>query len=142
VASRKFLVLDANIIIRSVLGIKVSSLIIEMSNDIIFITPDVCINDAYKYLPELFKKRGMDLEEGTKILNSMLDHINVFPPSLYGKYEKEAKERIEKRDINDWPIVASALVLDAPIWTEDTDFFGTGIAIWTTDRVKLYLRAI
>ena len=26
-----------------------------------------------------------------------------------------------------------------PVWTEDTDFFGTGIATWTTDRVELYL---
>jgi hypothetical protein len=25
------------------------------------------------------------------------------------------------------------------VWTEDADFFGTGIATWTTDRVELYL---
>jgi len=29
--------------------------------------------------------------------------------------------------------------LQSPIWTEDQDFFGTGIATWTTDRVHLYL---
>ncbi|MCA0306243.1 MAG: hypothetical protein LCH87_02525 [Actinobacteria bacterium] len=28
--------------------------------------------------------------------------------------------------------------LNCPIWTE-TDFFGTGILTWTTDRVQLYL---
>ncbi|WP_455227346.1 PIN domain-containing protein [Lautropia mirabilis] len=33
------------------------------------------------------------------------------------------------------------LVLDAcPIWTEDQDFFGTGVPTWTTDRVELYLK--
>jgi hypothetical protein len=29
--------------------------------------------------------------------------------------------------------------LDCPVWTEDTDFFGAGVATWTTDRVALYL---
>jgi len=33
-----------------------------------------------------------------------------------------------------------ALMLNVPIWTEDRDFFGSGIAAWTTDRVELYLR--
>jgi predicted nucleic acid-binding protein len=48
-------------------------------------------------------------------------------------------QRIAVRDINDWPIVAVALMLDCPIWTEDQDFFGTGVATWTSDRVHLYL---
>src|SRR5208282_1530756 len=42
-------------------------------------------------------------------------------------------------DPDDWPIVAVAMLLDLPIWTEDQDFFGSGIATWTTDRVELYL---
>jgi hypothetical protein len=24
---------------------------------------------------------------------------------------------------------------------EDTDFFGTGVAVWTSDRVEIFLRA-
>ena len=43
------------------------------------------------------------------------------------------------RDIEDWPTAALALTLGCPIWTEDADFFGTGIATWTTDRVKIFL---
>ena len=37
------------------------------------------------------------------------------------------------------PILAAALALRCPIWTEDADFFGTGIGTWTTDRVELFL---
>ncbi|MEJ8820440.1 PIN domain-containing protein [Variovorax humicola] len=33
------------------------------------------------------------------------------------------------------------MVIGRPVWTEDADFFGTGIATWTTDRVALYLTA-
>jgi hypothetical protein len=43
------------------------------------------------------------------------------------------------RVVEDWPIVAAALMLKIPVWTEDRDFFGNGIATWTTDRVELYL---
>ena len=38
------------------------------------------------------------------------------------------------------PVVAVALLLDFPIWTEDQDFFGSSVATGTTDRVELYLR--
>jgi predicted nucleic acid-binding protein len=44
------------------------------------------------------------------------------------------------RDIEDWPIMATAMLLDCPIWTEDQDFFGSGVATWTTTNVELYLR--
>lgn len=33
----------------------------------------------------------------------------------------------------------AALALGCPIWTADQDFFGCGVATWTTDRVELYL---
>jgi predicted nucleic acid-binding protein len=42
--------------------------------------------------------------------------------------------------VEDWPIVAVALMLKIPVWTEDRGFFGSGIATWTTDRVELYLQ--
>jgi PIN domain len=29
-----------------------------------------------------------------------------------------------------------------PLWTEDADFFGAGVATWTTDRVELLLREL
>ena len=38
----------------------------------------------------------------------------------------------------DWSTLACALVLSCPVWTQDSDFFGTGVATWTTSRVKPY----
>jgi len=61
--------------------------------------------------------------------------------SLYADYERLARERIEIRDPDDWPVVAVALLLDLPIWTEDQDLFGSGLPTWTTDRLELYLKA-
>jgi predicted nucleic acid-binding protein len=38
---------------------------------------------------------------------------------LYGDYEAEARKRLGGRDPEDWPILASALALGCPIWTEE-----------------------
>jgi predicted nucleic acid-binding protein len=51
-----------------------------------------------------------------------------------------ARNRIAIRDPADWPIVATSLLLDCPIWTEDRDFFGAAVATWTTQTIELYLR--
>lgn len=56
-------------------------------------------------------------------------------------FEDEARQRLRGRDEDDWPVLAAALSLSCAIWTEDTDFFGTGVAVWTSDRVEIYLRA-
>ncbi|WP_237574045.1 MULTISPECIES: PIN domain-containing protein [Burkholderiaceae] len=31
------------------------------------------------------------------------------------------------------------MTIGCPVWTEDADFFGTGVATWTTDRIQFYL---
>jgi predicted nucleic acid-binding protein len=60
--------------------------------------------------------------------------------NLYQEHEQIARERMSARDIEDWPVVALAILLGPPIWTEDQDFFDSGVATWTTDRVELYLQ--
>jgi hypothetical protein len=36
-------------------------------------------------------------------------------------------------------VVASALALDAGIWTNDNDVLGTGVATWTTESLQRWL---
>jgi hypothetical protein len=36
-------------------------------------------------------------------------------------------------------IVLDANILIRAVWTEDTDFFGCGVAVWTSDRITLFL---
>lgn len=43
---------------------------------------------------------------------------------------------MRSRDIADWTIAATSLLLGSHIWIEDQDSFGTDFAIWTT-AVKL-----
>ena len=61
-------------------------------------------------------------------------------PDVYAVFESEARLRLRGRDETDWPVLARALGLACSIWTEDADFFGTGIAVWTTDRIEIFLK--
>lgn len=133
------IVLDANILIRAVLGKKVRNTIQRFANSTQFFTPDVCFTDARKYLPALFEKRNLPADEAIAVLEGLTSLIAAVDANLYEIYEVEAKQRIAVRDIDDWPIVAVSLMLNCPVWTEDADFFGTGVATWTSDRIHLYL---
>jgi len=134
----KVIVLDANIIIRAVLGNKVRTLITDNIEKVDFFTPDICIDDAQKYLPLLFEKRSMPTEPALILLNNLRPLLHLVDELIYEREKEEAQLRIKNRDIRDWPIVATALTLNCPIWTEDQDFFGTGVPTWTTDRVHLF----
>ena len=58
---------------------------------------------------------------------------------LYSDFATEARKRLNARDPDDWPILAAALALGCPIWTEDTDFFGCGVATWTSTSIDSFL---
>lgn len=53
--------------------------------------------------------------------------------------EQQAKRRIAQRDHDNWPVLTLAMALNAPVWTEDADFFGAGVATRTTRNVETYL---
>jgi predicted nucleic acid-binding protein len=140
VIERKGLVLDANILLRAVFGRQVRHLLEKYEEQAMFYTPDICFRDAQKYTSTVSKERGLDADLSLSVLEQTSHIVVSVDLSLYEEYESAARGRIEKRDANDWPVVAVALMFDLPIWTEDQDFFGSGIAIWTTDRVELYLQ--
>jgi predicted nucleic acid-binding protein len=136
----KRLILDANIILRGVFGVRVRSLLETYEDRVAFYSPDVCFDDARKYIPDLAARRGFDPTIGLAVLSQMAGIVEPVDVTLYEVHEKLARARISSRDSGDWPIVATSLLFDCPVWTEDQDFFGSGVATWTTDKVELYLR--
>src|SRR5579863_7657069 len=132
------LVLDANILMRAVLGKRARALIANYAARIEFVAPDVAFADARNHLPEVFERRNLAAEPFMKYFAALAAVIGTVEPEAYSVFEAVARRRLSRRDEGDWPILASALALRCPIWTEDTDFFGCGVATWTTDRVELY----
>ena len=139
-SGRKGLVLDANILLRAVFGRRVRGILEKYEDEARFYTPDVCFEDAQRYIPVISKERRFDVDLGLSVLDQIGRVVEQVDRSLYEEYQNEARGRIGLRDPDDWPVVATALLLDLPIWTEDQDFFGSGVATWTSDRVELYLQ--
>ena len=135
----KAIVLDANILIRAVLGKRVRELIFNNVSTVKFFAPDVAYADARKYLPALLRKRGVDSSAAMQVLDRLEGVVQSIDAELYEGMQLQALQRIAVRDADDWPVLACAMILGCPVWTEDADFFGTGVATWTTDRVLLYL---
>lgn len=133
------IVLDANILIRAILGTRVRQLILDHATVAQFFAPDVAYADARTYLPALLQKRGMPDMPLMEVLDRLEAVVRPLTAEIYAPYRDQALDRIATRDANDWPILACAMALNCPIWTEDADFFGTGVATWTSDRVAIYL---
>lgn len=134
------IVLDANILLRGVFGVRVRGILETYEDVAAFYSPDICFEDARRYIPVLAERRDFDPAVGLVLLDQLARLVKNVDRSLYEEFEEPARGRIAARDPEDWPVVATALLLAAPIWTEDRDFFGSGIATWTSDRVEVYLR--
>jgi predicted nucleic acid-binding protein len=137
--SKKAIVLDANILIRAVLGRRVRELIVDSADVVQFFAPDVAYADARKYLPSLLEKRGVKSEPAMAVLDALESIVRPLELGVYEGLKTQALQRIAIRDADDWPVLACAMTIGCPVWTEDADFFGTGVATWTSDRVELYL---
>ena len=133
------LVLDANILIRAVLGSRVLHLLRTYATQIDFVAPDTAYAEAREQLPLILKNRGIPIAPAMDTLDLVSRLVQSVDLSVYSCFENAARERIDRRDQDDWPVLALSLMLDCPIWTEDTDFFGCGVATWTTQTVELYL---
>jgi predicted nucleic acid-binding protein len=128
------LVLDANILIRAVLGKAVGNLFYCHYDKALFCVPDKALEDAWTYLPPLLEQRGQPID----YMNALVCFetlIQVIEYNRYKLFEKEAKLRLTGIDLDDWPILATALLLDGAVWTHDRDFLGIGVVTWDTQHI-------
>jgi predicted nucleic acid-binding protein len=136
------IVLDANILIRAVLGRRVRQLLeTYAAQGIRFYAPGIAYADAEKYLPPLLRKKNKPDTDLFATLEYFQYLVEPVDQDSYGVFEEEARQRLRGRDEDDWPVLAAALALSCAIWTEDTDFFGTGIAVWTSNRIEIFLKS-
>ncbi len=134
------IVLDANILIRAVLGEKVRTLIATYAEEVDFGAPEVAFLDAAEHLPAIAADRNVDPGPWLDSLAALRGLVAVLTIDQAEHLRDAALRRIGDRDYDDWPIVATALALNCPIWTEDKDFFGIGVPVWKSDHVEIYLK--
>jgi len=134
------LVVDANILVRAVLGKRARRVIEAYAGEVLFFVPEAAYAEAEEHLPLLVVRRSGDPGKALALLRSLGRLLEPVGTEVYGAFEADARERLGRRDPDDWPILAAALAIGCPIWTEDTDFFGCGVATWNSERVEIFLR--
>jgi predicted nucleic acid-binding protein len=116
----KAIVLDANILIRAVLGKRVLELITQAAHNVSFFAPDVAYDDARKYLPDLLIKRGIQPEAAMLVLDELEFIVRSVDAEIYQDLKATALTRIAVRDAADWPVLACAMTLSCAIELRST----------------------
>lgn len=123
------LVVDANPILAALLGGQARRLFFEAPIRE-FAVPETVLAEVTEHLPRLALKLGM----APTLLDYALDLLPLrpYPPRAYRASVGAARKRIADRDPDDVDVLALALSLDVPVWSNDRDFEGTGIERITT----------
>jgi len=106
------IVLDANILIRAVLGQRVGQLLDQYSRQgVHFYAPETAYAEAEEYLPNLLRKKGKPDTDLASALDYLKSKVKPVEKDSYGLFETEAKARLAGRDEDDWPVLGAALAL-------------------------------
>lgn len=103
------LVLDANILIRAVLGSRVLGLVRKYGGPMEFMAPDVAFQEAREHLPGILAARKIPVAPAMETLDLLMGLVQTVEAETYASFEAVARERIEKRNEDDWPVLAAAV---------------------------------
>jgi predicted nucleic acid-binding protein len=129
------IIVDANILVSTVAGKHTRRVAREsVTRGIVLAAP---IAQAEEAAHVLEAKIGFEAGDARRLLGEVLQAIQPLEPEAYANLEDAARARLHIRAQSDWPVVAAALALDAAIWSNDRDFFGVGVAVWSTKNMAL-----
>lgn len=130
---------DANVLLSAVLGGR-ANLILQHSEVEEILTSDETLDEVEEYALGLARKKR--LREDLVILAVATLPVSVMERKIYASQIAEATRRIGQRDPDDIPILALALTLKIPLWSNDKDFENVGVEWYTTEQLLRRLRII
>jgi len=86
--------IDAKILIRAVLGVRVRTLIAKYGTVVELFAPDTAWAEARKHLPVILRKRGVPVEAALQLLSSLEEIIQPMEFETYGSFEQAARTRL------------------------------------------------
>jgi hypothetical protein len=89
----KSVLLDANILVRAVLGRRVRDLVERYAQVVEFVAPDVAFTEAEEHLPTIFAKRGLPSELAMASYEHVVAMILELPLPYYAGQEAAARAR-------------------------------------------------
>ena len=122
------LAVDANPILSAIIGGNARNVFL-IENTVFYITA-FNFKEVEKYIPILASKRDIPMEDLYMAL-SMLP-LSVCDTEFYKNRINQANRLIEKRDPKDIHLLALALKINCPIWSNDRDFQRLGMKVYST----------
>lgn len=114
------LAIDANCILQAILRSKATDILRRLEFKTHVHTALPTFIEVLEYIPVLTEEKEIPLEDA--FISLQLLPIEIHEPSFYQETYAEARRRIYARDPDDVPLLALALKLNCPIWTNDRDF--------------------
>jgi predicted nucleic acid-binding protein len=130
---------DANVLLSAVLGGR-ANLILQHPEVEEILTSQETLDEVEEYALGLARKKR--LREDLVILAIATLPVSVVERKVYASHIAEATRRIGRRDPDDIPILALALTLKIPLWSNDKDFENVGVEWYTTEQLLRRLQII
>jgi len=123
------LVADANVLLSAVLGGRASIALSHALVEQVF-TPAVTLAEVQEYAAPLARKKRLPLD--VLLLSLAALPVTVVDLPEYARKLPEATRRLGQRDPDDVDVLALALHLRVPVWSNDDDFRDSGVEWLTT----------
>lgn len=127
-SSLEKLAVDANPILSALIG--GSARAVFLVEKPLFYTTAFNLREVEKYIPHLAVKRGLD--SGDLFLALSMLPIRVCNEEFYKAKIRQARSLLGNRDPDDCHLLALALTVDCPIWSNDRDFDDCRVRVYKT----------
>ena len=124
------LVADANVLLSAVLGGR-AKLVLQSSQVEEVLTTGHTFAEVEEYAAVLAERKRLSSDLVLLALAAM--PVTVIQESQYASALRRARKLVGWRDPDDVDILALALHLRLPLWSNDRDFQGTGVELLTTE---------
>jgi len=127
------IVVDANVIVSNAIGVQTARAMAKLFEAGVSVA--VCAPQLREAHSVLTHKLRVAPAVVSVVLDTLKSRARIIDPSGYVQFEAAARARLHERAQLDWPVLAAALAYDGAIWSNDRDFFGVGVPVWSTRNV-------
>jgi predicted nucleic acid-binding protein len=130
---------DANVLLSALIRGR-ARLVLDHPKINEILTTEFTIAEVQEYIPVLARKRRLPAD--VLILAAAALPVTVMDRADYAKRLPEAMRRIGRRDPDDAELLALALYLKIPVWSNDKDFKTARVELFNTEDLLRRLGVI